>query len=320
MTLADARDQPPSSLAYRPGRAFLGRLLLVGVTLIGISFVTFALVHLAPGDAASLRAGSGRGVTSEIIKQNRELAGLDQPFGRRYLQWLGHSLTLDFGHSLRDGRQVRTRLAEALPQTLSLGLLAALMAIGIAVPLGSWSALRAERRRARAVEVVLAILYAMPSVATALLLLHAGAGYADEGPALAAAICLAYPSAIVLSRHQRGALLGVLRAEFMRTARAKGLSEISILRHALRNSLLPLVTLLGAQVPALLSGSVIVEQIFGIRGLGQLGYQAVLDRDLPMLMGLLTLSAALVLVGVLLADAACLVLDPRLRQREPGDA
>jgi peptide/nickel transport system permease protein len=295
--------------------AALRRLALVPPTLLGVTLITFLLVHLAPGDPAALKAGLGRGVTEEVIAQNRALAGLDRPLGARYLEWLSRSARLDFGTSLSDGRSVRARIAEALPATSALALGAALFACLIAIPFGAWSALRDGTKQAALLSAALAILYALPSVAVALLAFRAGAPYGGSGVALIIpAICLSLPSLVTLTRHQRGALLEVLRADFIRTARAKGAGERAILfGHALRNALLPTVTLLGAQVPAFLSGSVIIEQIFGVRGLGTLAFDALQTRDYPMLMGLTTVGAIFTLLGVLVADAAYGLLDPRLR-------
>jgi peptide/nickel transport system permease protein len=187
------------------------------------------------------------------------------------------------------------------------------------VPIGAFSALRQGRRAGALVDAALAAAYGFPSLAAALLLLRAGAPWGGGSAAalLAPSLCLAYPSVVTLARYQRGALLDVLRADFLRTARAKGASERAVLaRHALANALLPMVTLVGAEVPALLSGSVVVEQIFGVRGLGLLGYEALLQRDYPTLMGLATLGAALTILGALAADAACALIDPRLRPTE----
>ncbi len=297
-------------------KALGARLAVAAPTLIGITLITFALVHLAPGDPAALRAGTGRGVTAQVIAENRALAGLDRPLGERYLAWLGRSARLDFGTSLSDGRPVRARIGEALPRTALLALAAALMAFALGVPLGCWTALRDGTRAAAAADLALALAYALPSVALALALLRLGAPYGGGAAALLApAACLALPSVVTLARYQRGALLEVLRADYLRTARAKGASARAVLYgHALRNALLPMVTLLGAQVPALLSGSVIVESIFGVRGLGTLGYEAVLQRDYPTLMGLTTLGAVATLAGVLVADFAYGLLDPRLRR------
>ena len=297
-------------------RAVARRLLLVPPTLLGITLVTFVLVNLAPGDPASLRAGVGRGVTAEVIAENRALAGLERPLLERYVVWIGRSARLDFGISLRDGRPVRDAILDALPHTALLALIATLLAFGAAVPLGVFAARQDRTRTGTALEVGLAIAYGVPSLALALVLLSAGASYGEGW--LAPSLCLALPSVVTLSRYQRGSLLAVLRADYIRTARAKGASERAVFfGHALANALLPMVTLLGAEVPALLSGSVLVEQVFGVRGIGMLGYEALLSRDYPMLMALTTLAALCTLCGVLVADAAYGLLDPRLRFAEP---
>lgn len=299
-------------------RRALGRLALVPPTLAGIVLVTFLLVHLAPGDPATVRAAQGRGVTPEAIAAYRAEFGLDRPVLARFVAWAARSARLDFGESLTDGRPVRDKLADALPRTAALALLATLLAYLAAVPLGCLLAAADRRPGARLAGAALSLGYALPVAALALLLLAAGAPYgAGPGAVFAAAACLALPALARLSRYQRGALLDVLRADFITTARAAGASERRVLlRHALRNALLPMVTLLGVELPALLGGSVIVEQVFGVRGLGLLGFDAVLQRDYPMLLGLATLGAVLTLAGVLVADAAYGVLDPRLR-REP---
>ena len=184
------------------------------------------------------------------------------------------------------------------------------------MPLGCALAAGDGRRWTRVGTGGLYVLYAIPVAAVAMLALGAGAPY-GRGPLvlLSAASCLSLAALVRLSRYQRGALLTALRADYIRTARATGASPTRVIaRHALRNALLPMVTLLGAELPALLSGSVIVEQVFGVHGLGLLGFDAVLARDYPVLLGLTTLGALVTLAGVLAADAAYGLLDPRLRR------
>jgi peptide/nickel transport system permease protein len=293
------------------------RLALVPVTLVGITLVTFLLLHLAPGDPAAVRAGQGRGVTAESIAQLRHEYGLDRPLAAQYVSWLGRSLTLDFGSSLTDGRPVREKMLEALPRTIALALLSTLISYLIAVPLGVWLAARERQRATRLAGGVLYAIYALPTAAVALLALRAGAPYGGGfASLLAGAACLSLATLVRLSRHQRSAMLEALRADWVRTARAVGAGERRLLFvHALPNALLPMVTLLAGELPALLSGSVIVEQVFGIRGLGLLGFDAVLARDYPTLLGLTMLGAVLTLAGVLAADAGYGLLDPRLKER-----
>lgn len=300
-------------------RRLVGRLLLVPLTLLGVTLCTFVLIHLAPGDPASLRAGAGRGVTQAIIDENRALAGLDRPPVERYLAWVARSARLDFGRSLSDGRPVRERLAEALPPTLLLGGLAALFAFGLAVVVGTMLALPAARRWQALVEALLALAYAVPVVAFGLLALRAGAPYGGTSPGtlLVPAACLGLPSLVVMARQQRAALVASLASDYVRTARSLGASPARVLvRHALPPALLPMIALAGSQVPLLLSGSVLVERLFGIPGLGLLGFEALAARDYPTLMAITTVAGALSVAGLLVADAAALLLDPR--QRWPG--
>jgi len=302
-------------------RRLLLRLGLILPTLLGVSLLTFALVHLLPGDPALVRAAGGRGLTPAVIAENRALAGLDRPLPERYLTWVARSARLDFGRSLADGRPVRARVAEALPRTAALGLLAAAIAVALGVPLGVYGAAMAGRASGLALEVVLTVAYGLPTLVLGLLLLRAGAPYGADGGAaalLAPALCLGWPTLLVLARHQRAALLAVLGSDFVRTARAAGASPLRVLVvHALPPALLPMVALLGAQVPLLLGGSVIVERIFGVPGIGGLGYQALSARDYPTLMALTTVAALLSMGGMLLGDLGALLLDPRQREA-PG--
>jgi peptide/nickel transport system permease protein len=283
-------------------------------TLVGITLVTFLLVHVAPGDPAAVRAGSGRGVSAESIAALRREYGLDQPLVRQFVAWAARSARLDFGRSLVDGRPVRDKIVEALPTTLGLALLAAALAYLVAVPLGCLLALGDRQKGARAIEALLALVYALPQAAVGMWLLSAGAPY-GAGAVWAAAVVLAVTTIVQVSRYQRGALLTALRADYVRTARAKGGGPRDELRHALRNALLPTVTLLGAELPALLSGSILVEQVFGVRGVGLMAFDAVLARDYPTLLGLTTLGALVTLVAVLAVDLAYGAIDPRLRGR-----
>ncbi len=291
------------------------RLALVPLTLVGITLVTFVLLHLAPGDPASVRAGSGRGVTPQSIAALRAEYGLDRPWLSSYGDWAARSLRLDFGRSFVDGRPVRARIAAALPVTLALALLAVGFAYLMAVPLGCLLALRERRLSTRLIEVGLGVVYGMPTIAVAMGLLAVGAPWGGRDPlaVATAAFCLSLTTLVRVSRHQRSALLAALSADYVRTALAKGGGARVLLRHALANSLLPLVTLLGTELTALLSGAILVEQIFGIHGLGLLAFDAVLQRDYPTLLGLTTLAAMLTLGATLLVDAAYRFIDPRLR-------
>jgi len=298
-------------------RILARRLLLVPATLVGITLVTFALLHALPGDAATVQAGTSRGASPESLAAMRHDYGLDRPLWSQYAAWLGRSARLDFGASLVDGEPVRDKLARALPVTLALAFLATILAFGVAVPLGAALGYYDRCRWARASSAALYGLYALPGAAVALLVLHAGAPWGARTllGMLPAAACLALAEMVKLARYQRGAVVGELAADYVVTARAKGHGPRGAVAHALRNALMPTVTLLGAELPALLSASVIVEQVFGLHGIGMMALDAVLTRDVPLLLAITTVAAVATLAGVLAADVAYGLVDPRLRGR-----
>jgi peptide/nickel transport system permease protein len=298
-------------------RALARRLVVVPLTLVGITLVTFVLVHALPGDVALVQASSSRGSSAESLAAMRHEYGLDRPLATQYADWLGRSARLDFGDSLVDGRPVRAKIAAALPTTLALALLAAALAFGVAVPLGAALGWFDRSPWARATSAVLYVIYALPIAAVALLVLRAGAPWGARTLAgmLPAAACLALAETVKLARYQRGAVLDALAADYVITARAKGSGARGVVVHALRNALLPMVTLVGSELPALLSAGVIVEQVFGLHGIGMMAFDAVLTRDVPLLLGITTVGAVATLVAVLAADVAYGLVDPRLKGR-----
>ncbi|HEX6836241.1 MAG TPA: ABC transporter permease [Polyangia bacterium] len=293
------------------------RLLVVPLTLVGITLVTFALLHALPGDAALVQAGTSRGASPESLAAMRRQYGLDRPLPAQYAAWLVRSARLDFGDSLVDGRPVRDKIADALPVTLLLALVAAALAFGVAVPLGAALGWLDRVPWVRAASSALYVAYALPVAAVALLVLRAGAPWGAHTLAgmLPAAAVLALAETVKLARYQRGALLDALAAEYVVTARSKGLAPAGVVAHALRNALLPMVTLVGSELPALLSAGVIVEQVFGLHGIGMMAFDAVMTRDVPLLLGITTVGAVATLVAVLAADVAYGLVDPRLRGR-----
>ena len=318
------------------------RLLLMIPTFFGVTLLTFGVLHLVPGDpltasSADMAAGPSR----EQIEDFRRTMGLDEPLPVRYGKWLGRVATFDFGLSTYDHRPVSDKVGEALPNTLLLSGLALLFSYLLAVPLGVLSAVHRGRLLDRALSLGLFLAYSMPSywVAVVLLLLLGGGRYFDLFPmqglhstdasslgALAwlgdlawhlvlPVFVLTYASLASLSRYTRSSMVEALRQDYVRTARAKGLGEPAVvLRHALRNALLPVVTLLGLSLPHLVGGSVIVEQVFGVPGMGRLGFQALATRDYNTVMAVTTLAALLTMAGVLFSDLAQLALDPRIRR------
>jgi len=289
----------------------------VPLVLLGVTLVTFALVHALPGDAALVQAGTARGASPESLAAMRAEYGLDRSWPAQYAAWLGRSARLDFGDSLVDGRPVRAKIAEALPTSLALALLAAALAFGVAVPLGAALGWLDRKAWARATSAALYGIYALPVAAVALLVLRAGAPWGARTLVgmLPAAGALALAETVKLARYQRGALLDALAADYVTTARAKGLGPAGVAVHALRNALLPTVTLLGSELPALLSAAVVVEQVFGLHGIGMMAFDAVMTRDVPLLLGITTVGALVTLAAVLAADLAYGLVDPRLRGR-----
>ena len=320
---------------------FLKRLLLIVPTLFGISIVSFLIIHLAPGDPTSLKFGEEQrgGNTEQIIRETRALYGLDEPLPGQYVRWLRRLLTFDFGHSLRDHRPVMERLKERIPVSIKLSGISLLLAYLLSIPLGIFSATRRNTVGERITTVLLFAFYSLPNfwVATMAIVYFGGGDFWNVFPVYGLSTsgsenwtwwqqiqdqlwhlvlpvaCMTYYTLAVLSRYMRAGMLETIRQDFVRTARAKGLSErLVVYRHALRNSLIPIITLMADVLPALIGGSVVIETLFSIPGMGALGYEAVFNRDYPLLMGIFTLSALLTLVGILISDFLYTLLDPRI--------
>jgi len=324
----------------------LKRLLLMIPTMLGITVITFVIIRLAPGDPAAMRLGSGSSgmignqqLASEIIEKTRAQFGLDRPMHEQYWLWLTRIATLDFGNSYRDNRPVMDRIWERLPVTLQLNIISIFLVYLIAIPLGIHSSTHQYSLSDKITTTTLFVLYSMPSfwVATILILFLGGGDYwhlfpitgissldAEQLPFfpwlrdriwhLALPVfCLTYTGLAYVSRQMRAGMLETIRQDYIRTARAKGLSENAVIfKHALRNSLIPIVTLLGFLLPAMLGGSVIIESIFTIPGMGQLGFDAILSRDYPVVMAISTIAAFLTLVGLLISDVCYALVNPTI--------
>ncbi|MFH1831072.1 MAG: ABC transporter permease [Pseudomonadota bacterium] len=321
------------------------RLLLMIPTLLGISIITFAVIHLAPGDPAELKAQSATEalasdrMTMEIVEDTRALYGLDKPLYEQFYLWLKRIATLDFGYSYRDHRPVLEKIGDALPITLTLNIITILLIYLISIPIGAYAALRPKGWLDRMSALLFMALYSLPTfwVAMMLIVLVAGGdylnifpitGFVSDGASrlpwydwianvawhiVLPIACLTYGGFAFLSRFTRASMLDVIKQDYIRTARAKGLPEWRVtIRHALRNALIPLLTLMGTLLPALLGGSVIIEQIFSIPGMGRLGFESVLARDYPVIMAVATISAALTLISIFLSDIMYAVVDPRI--------
>ena len=303
-----------------------------------ITLLSFGIMHLAPGTPADATGAFNPKVSLEARQRMERLYGLDQPVPVQYARWIGRVARLDFGRSFLDDRPVTTKIAERLPITLTINVLSLLLIFGITIPLGVLAAVRPGGLFDRLTTLAVFIGYSMPSFWLALLAmdwfgvhlrwlpvsgLHA-LDYEAMGPlrqALDLGWHLALPVGIAafvslagLSRYMRTTMVDVLRQDYIRTARAKGLPEPRVLfHHGLRNALLPLITILGLTLPDLIGGSVIAETIFSIPGMGRLFYEAVMARDYPVVMALVTIGAVLTMAGNFLADLAYAAADPRIR-------
>jgi len=320
-------------------RYVLKRLLLMVPLLVGITIVCFVVIHLAPGSPTDLQTDLNPRVSAEAKARLQSMYDLDKPIHEQYLLWVGRLATLDLGQSFSpDHRPVIDKIAERIPITIIINVLSMVLIILIAIPIGVLSAVRQDSLFDKVTAVIVFIGFAVPTFWLALLLMilfGVDLGWLPISgirslnyeylPPLAAVIDLlkhlilpvllsAFGGLAGLSRYMRSNMLEVIRQDYITTARAKGLSErVVIYRHALRNALLPVITILGLSIPGLIGGSVIFETIFAIPGMGQLFYMSVMSRDYPVVMGILFIGAVLTLVGNLVADISYAVADPRIR-------
>lgn len=324
------------------------RVLLFIPTLIIITMITFLICRLAPGDPTEMKIGSNQEtqktdaknlMTAQAKEFYKKKFGLDKPLYMQYLIWIGNMLKGDFGDSFKDNRPVIDKIVERLPVSITINFLSVFLIYSIAIPIGIYSAARRYSLVDRSTTVLLFVLYSLPNfwVATLAIVflcnieyfkIFPTAGIKSEdyysldflGQIKDRFMHLFLPVTITslaafafLSRQMRSSMLEVIRQDYIRTARAKGLSEKKvILKHALRNSLIPIITLAGGLLPVMVGGSVIIETIFSIPGIGQLAYQAILDRDYPLIMAELVIASVLTVVGILIVDILYSFVDPRI--------
>jgi len=321
-------------------RALGRRVLTAALTLLLVTVVVFCLIHLAPGDPLGGEAeDEGRRLTPAALAALRAHYRLDQPLHRQYLFWIGDLLHGDLGLSFHDRRPVREKIQERIGTTVTLNALALALMLALAVPIGTVAALRRNSRWDRFPAVATYLLYAMPVFWAGLLLQIlfavrlgwlplAGLRAPNHdllGPAgrlldtaahlVLPVLCLSYGGVAYLSRFVRATLIDNAVADAWRAARARGLSPSAVLfRHGFRQAGVPLLTLAGFLLPALVGGSVIVETVFAIPGLGRLFVEATFQRDVPVLMALTLLSGTATLAGILAADLTYAIVDPRVRR------
>jgi peptide/nickel transport system permease protein len=318
------------------------RILMLFPLMIGITLITFSVIHLAPGEPVEMQMAMNPKVGKAARDRLTKFYGLDKPLHEQYFSWVGRLARLDLGRSFSsDSRPVLDKIKERLPVTISLNVVALLLEFGLAIPIGILAATRRDSWLDKGITVFVFVGFAVPTFWLALLLMYffgvrlgwlpisglhtlgsdswGTARYLwDLAKHLVMPVMVAsFGSLAGLSRYMRSAMLNVINQDYITTARAKGLPErVVIYKHALRNALLPLITLLGFSIPGLIGGSVIFETIYAIPGMGQLFYQGVMSRDYPVVMGILVIGAGLTLIGNLIADLCYAVADPRIRHGE----
>ena len=321
------------------GQYILSRLLTMIPLFFGITIVSFLVINLAPGSPISIQTDLNPKMTAEARERLRAFYGLDRPLHLQYYNWLKHLVTLDLGRSFStDNRPVIDKIKERLPITIFINVLALLLILVIALPLGVLSAVYQNSLFDRTTTVFVFIGFAIPTFWLALLLMIFFGIYLDWLPIsglksinyeylsfidqikdrvahlIMPVLLSAFGGLAGLSRYSRSNMLEVIRQDYITTARAKGLSETKVIsKHALRNALLPVVTILGLSVPGLIGGSVIFETIFAIPGMGQLFFGSVMMRDYTVIMGILVIGALLTMIGNLFADVSYALVDPRIR-------
>ncbi|MGE4266969.1 MAG: ABC transporter permease [Deferribacterales bacterium] len=307
--------------------------------LFGITLICFFVIHLAPGDPAQFLASMNPKFSETAYQKFEKMYGLDKPLPEQYVMWLKRVAVLDFGESFsQDGKSVTEKILERMPVTIYLNVAGMVLIFLIALPLGVWSAYRQNSLFDKSVTVFVFIGFAVPTFWLALLCMYyfgvikgwlpisgltsynfdqlsfAGKIWDLAWHSFLPVLLSVFGGLAGLSRFARNSMLEVLGEDYITSARARGLSENKVVfKHALKNAMLPVVTILGLSVPGLIGGSVIFESIFGIAGMGQLFYQAVMMRDYPVVMGILVMGAVLTLIGNLIADICYGLVDPRIR-------
>ncbi len=316
------------------------RLFLMINLIFGITLITFVVIHLAPGSPVEVQTEMSLKVSAQAKENLKKLYGLDKPLHIQYLDWIKRFLHLDFGNSLVDGRKVIDKIFERIPVTLTINILSLTLIFVVAVPIGILSATKQYSLFDKLSTIFVFIGFSTPTFWLALLLMIFFGVYmgilpisgiqsidvSNMGPferlldwikhLILPVGVSAFGGIAGLSRYSRSSMLEVIRQDYIRTAKAKGLPESKIIfRHAFRNALMPIVTILGLSIPGLIGGGVIFETIFAIPGMGQLFYSSTMARDYPTIMGILVIGAVLTLIGNLIADISYAIVDPRIRKR-----
>jgi len=308
----------------------------------GITVISFLVIHLAPGKPTDAATSLNPKVSYEARARLEKLYGLDKPIHAQYFDWLRRFIVFDFGRSYADDRPVSEKILERIPITLLISISSLILILAIGVPLGILSAVKRSSLLDRSAAIFVFFGFSVPEFWLALLLmslfgitlgwlpisgiksfdfdsLSAFGKFVDIGRHLILPVSIAaFGSLAGISRYMRTSMIGIINQDYIKMARAKGLPESKVIyTHALKNALLPVITIIGLSVPGLIGGSVIFESIFAIPGMGRLFYESVMARDYTTIMGILSIGAILTLLGNLLADIAYSYADPRIRV--PGE-
>ncbi|MDD4910292.1 MAG: ABC transporter permease [Candidatus Omnitrophica bacterium] len=319
----------------------LRRLLHMIPLLLGITVISFAVIHLAPGKPTTMTEAMNPKFSPEVRQKLERLYGLDKPLHIQYVDWFKRVAKLDFGRSFLDSRPVMDKIKERVGITLAINILAICLILAAALPIGISSAVRQNTLYDKFFTVFVFVGFAMPSFWLALALMDFFGvkmhWFPISGLKSLNFEYLSWPGKLIdmsshlvlpvfvsafgglagMSRYMRQNMIRELKMPYIYTARAKGLPEkVVIYKHAMKNALLPVVTILGLSVPGLLGGSVILESVFGIPGLGKLFFEAVMSRDYPLIMAELVITSILTLLGNMLADISYACVDPRIRYKK----
>jgi peptide/nickel transport system permease protein len=310
---------------------FIRRILQAAIVVLLVTMITFILLRSIPGNVAVAILGPASYRNPAVLAQFNSQYGFDKPWWSQYLLWLGHLLQGDLGFSWTLDQSVSSLLGQRLPKTIILVGISTVIALLLAIPIGLWQAVRRNKAVDYLFTALSFIFYAAPSffVGTVLILffsvrLHAFGAEGPQGGTVndltdwhdmaLPVITLAVITIALFSRYMRSSVLDNITEDYVRTARAKGASSRRVLwRHVLRNSLIPIATLVGLSIPGIMSGALITESVFNYPGMGYLFYQSALKQDYPTLLGFVIVVAIATVVGSLLADIAYAVLDPRVR-------
>ncbi|HNX72931.1 MAG TPA: ABC transporter permease [Spirochaetales bacterium] len=312
-------------------RYIIRRLLSLIPVLLGVSIIVFFLVRLIPGSALQMYLGTQVEATPEQMEELRRIFGEDRPIPVLYVEWVGNLLRGDMGYSLRTGRQVLPDILQRLPLSIELTILALLMALIIGIPLGILGAIKKNPILDLTIRITGLLGLSLPQFWLASLMVIAFSGIQGLIPMgnyipftqaplanlkmmLLPSLAIGIGLAAVIMRYMRNSMLEVMQQDFIRTAEAKGLKKnIVIVRHALKNAILPVITVAGFNVGYLLGGAIVIEEVFALPGMGRLVLYAIYQRDYPLIQGIVLIIAMMFVVVNLLTDLLYAAIDPRIR-------